>query len=322
LTIAIIGAGAFGTAMAIALAKKVNEVSLYTRSIGQKRQLSTTRYNKKYLPEVEIPTNITITNNLAYACKRKKVVLLCVPAQNTKNFCEHHADTLRKIPIAVCSKGIDYKTLQLQTENISIIQPSYPVSVLTGPSFAMEIAKGLPTALTLACEQEEMANQLQKLISTETIRIYSCLDTVGAQVGGSLKNIIAIACGIVHGLSLGESAKIALMTRGFSEIRKLGIALGGKPETFFGLSGLGDLTLTCNSRLSRNYQLGVNLAQNNPKKLGTCEGVKTTFAAYKLGRKLGLDLPIINSVQKILNKNGTIDEIITNLLSRSLKKEV
>ena len=322
MTVAVIGAGAFGTAMAVALAKTIDDVSLYTRSAGQKYQLLNTKYNNKYLYNIRIPNNINVTNDLGSACEKKKVALLCIPAQQTRKFCTDNADILQKLPIAVCSKGIDYNTSQLQTDILSTIKPLYPISVLTGPSFAIEIAKGLPTALTLACQQERIATQLQKLISTNTIRIYTCLDTTGAQVGGALKNCIAIACGVVQGLELGESAKIALMTRGFSEMRRMGIALGGKPETFFGLSGLGDLTLTCNSNLSRNLRLGLNLAQNKPTETVTCEGIKTTFAALRLGNNLGLDLPIINSVRKILNKKGTIEEIINDLLSRPLKREL
>ena len=222
----------------------------------------------------------------------------------------------------MCSKGIDEKTLLLQSQIIEQFLPKSKIAVLSGPSFATELAIGLPTALTLSCKTKKTRGFLQKLISTPTLRVYSSEDIIGVQIGGALKNVIAIGCGMVKGAHLGESAQTALMTRGFSEIVQLGTAMGSNPRTFYGLSGLGDLALTCNSDQSRNFLAGLRFEQNIKNNINkTVEGVKTASAANKLSVKLGLEVPIIRTVDQILKRKITLKSSITDLLSRPLKNE-
>jgi glycerol-3-phosphate dehydrogenase (NAD(P)+) len=229
---------------------------------------------------------------------------------------------LFNIPLILCSKGIDEKTSLLQSQIAAQILPDSEIAVLTGPSFAIELAKGLPTALTLACKTKNIREGLQKLVSTTNLRVYTSHDIIGAQVGGALKNVISIGCGMVKGAQLGESAKTALMTRGFSEIVKLGTAMGSDPRTFYGLSGLGDLSLTCNSLQSRNFLTGLNYGSEVKNNIDTTvEGIKTASAANKLAIKFGLEVPIIETVDQVLKNKISLKSSIRELLSRPLKKE-
>ena len=320
--ISVLGAGAFGSAMAIALAKSSNKITLWCRSLNHSETIRVTGKNEKYLTNINLSQKIKITSDISIACSNANTVLICVPAQQIYTFLEQYKAELSNIPLILCSKGIDETTSLLQSQIVEQVLPGSEVAILTGPSFAIELAMGLPTALTLACKTKNIREYLQKLISIPSLRIYSSDDIIGAQIGGALKNVISIACGMVKGAQLGESAQTALMTRGFSEIVRLGTAMGSDPKTFYGLSGLGDLSLTCNSMQSRNFLTGLNYGskiKNNSIK--TVEGIKTASAANKLAVKLGLEVPIIETVDQILKNKISLNSSIRALLSRPLKQE-
>ena len=320
--ISVLGAGAFGSAMAIALAKSSNKITLWCRSPNQSQTINLTGKNEKYLPSIYLSKKIKVTSDISIACNNANAVLICVPAQQIYTFLNQYKSALSNIPLILCSKGIDETTSLLQSQIVEQVFPRSEVAILTGPSFAIELAKGLPTALTLACKTKNIREYLQKLVSTPSLRIYSSEDIIGAQIGGALKNVIAIGCGMVKGAQLGESAQTALMTRGFSEIVRLGTAMGGDHKTFYGLSGLGDLSLTCNSMQSRNFLTGLNYRneiKNNVIK--TVEGIKTASAANKVAVKLGLEVPIIETVDLILKDKISLNSSISALLSRPLKQE-
>ena len=323
MTVAILGAGAFGTALAVTLGKKAKKVVLWSRTKEHAVQLNKDMENKRHLKGIKFSNKIVSTHNLKFACEQVDAVLICIPAQQINTFFNENFSFLPKVPLIICSKGIDAKTSLLQTDIIKKYIPDSTLAVLTGPSFASEIAVGLPTALTLACEDSETCFTMQKLLSNPTLRIYTSSDIISAQLGGALKNVVAIACGMVKSASLGENARISVMTRGFNEIIKLGIAMGGDQKTFYGLSGLGDLCLTCNSMLSRNFLLGFNFNSNKTlhKKI-TVEGIETARAAVSLMKTYRIDAPVISSVHKILTKNVSVSIAMEELLSRPLKEEL
>lgn len=322
MTICVLGAGAFGSSIAINLANNSKTVVLWSRSSDLATDLHKNRENKKYLPNTKFPHSIKITSNIRSAVKNAVAIIMCIPAQQIYSFFNKYHLKLPNIPIILCSKGIDEKTSLLQSQIVKQFLPMNEIGVLTGPSFANELADGLPTALTLACENHSVRESLQKLLSTPSLRVYSSNDVIGAQLGGALKNVIAIGCGMVDGAQLGESARIALMTRGFSEIVNLGAAMGGNPSTFYGLSGLGDLALTCNSAQSRNFSLGLNYARHNRNtQKETIEGIKTASAAKMLAVKLGIEVPIILTVDRILKNEVSLKSSIKDLLARPLKQE-
>ena len=320
--ISVLGAGAFGSAMSIALSKGSNSVRLWCRSSTHAEQLSLSRQNEQYLSDIKFSKNIQITSDISIACRNTNAIIICIPTQQIYSFLKQYRLFLSHIPLILCSKGIDEKLSMLQSQIIEQILPENEVAVLTGPSFATELAMGLPTALTLACKTKKVREYLQKLISTPSLRVYSSDDIIGVQIGGALKNVIAIGCGMVKAANLGESAQTALMTRGFSEIVKLGTAMGGNYKTFHGLSGLGDLALTCNSMQSRNFLAGLNYKKNNKNDTSkTIEGIKTASAASNLSVELGLESPIIKTVDQILKNKISLNSSIKDLLSRPLKHE-
>lgn len=292
--IGIIGAGAFGSALAVAYGQKGLEVVLWARGKPCVRAY---------------PASVFHTNDLA-ALENAEAILLVVPAQKTAEFLE--ANTLPAAPLVLCAKGIDAATGRLQSEIAA-----RPVSILTGPGFADEIAAGLPTALTLAGGNAAQ----QALLSTPKLRLYRTDDLIGAQAGGALKNVVALACGMAIGAGLGESARAALLTRGFAEMQRLGVALGAKAETFQGLSGLGDLALTCASAQSRNFAQGLAFGQGNGQTGGTVEGLATAQAATALAGKLGVDAPITAAVAQVVSGVATVETAMQSLLARPLRKE-
>lgn len=320
MTIAVIGAGAFGTALACTLGDDQQEVLLWSRS---KQQAETSAKTRKsiHLPQITLPRDVHPISDLS-KIRNVTAILLAVPAQQTARFLNDNAANLPPVPLVLCAKGIDLNTFQLQTDIAATNAPNMPVAVLTGPGFATEIAQGLPTALTLACKDEVMGKTLQQTLSTERLRLYLTRDTTGAQLGGALKNVIAIGAGIVIGAGLGESARAALMTRGFAEMRRLGVAMGGRDETFAGLSGLGDLALTCASPMSRNFAQGLALGSGKGLEDGkTVEGVATAQAACTLAKRHNVDMPVAQIVAAILSRNITVNEAMDALLTRPLKSE-
>jgi len=318
MSIGVIGAGAFGTALAVALARGGANIWFWGRSDGQIAQIRECGENAQYLPGVQLPDSITPTADLANLAG-VKALLLALPAQQSDAFLATHHSKLPRAPLVLCAKGIDAKYFATQTD-IACRHCALPLAVLTGPGFANEIARGLPAALVLACEDSGLGAKLQTLLTTDRLRLYLSNDPTGAQLGGALKNVVAIAAGIAIGAGLGESARAGVVTRGFAEMRRLGVALGGQAETFTGLSGLGDLMLTCASDQSRNFAAGLALGRGGSLPAGkTQEGVATARAAVELGAKFDIEMPIAAAVAAVLDMTLTIEGALASLLARPLK---
>ncbi|KQI70119.1 glycerol-3-phosphate dehydrogenase [Loktanella sp. 3ANDIMAR09] len=314
--IAVVGAGAFGTALAISLARDGRGVTLLARDL---RDMEQTRRSPKL--DVAIPANVLITDD-ATQLQTAECVLMAVPAQSLRGVLETHKHHLATKRIVACCKGIDLETLTGPVASISATLPDATAAILTGPSFADDIAAGLPTALTLACADDTAGRALQQTLSTGNLRLYRTTDTIGAELGGALKNVIAIACGVAIGAGLGDSARAALMTRGFAEMQRLAEALGADPQTLTGLSGLGDLALTCTSTLSRNYRRGLALgACDRIDATATVEGSATSVAVTDLGQARGIDLPVCTIVAALCAQKISVETALQTLLSRPLKEE-
>ncbi|MCB1782935.1 MAG: NAD(P)-dependent glycerol-3-phosphate dehydrogenase [Alphaproteobacteria bacterium] len=325
--ISIIGAGSWGTALAQAISSKGTPVILWTRSLEQADIINSAGENPACLPGVTLSKNITATTNLPDAAK-SPILLIVTPAQAVRSTLESLKPHLTPEQCLIhCSKGIELDSGKFISDISQEILPQTPCAILTGPNFAHEIARGLPAATTLACADEAVSEKLQIAIASKTFRPYLTDDLIGAQLAGALKNVIAIACGIAHGLSLGESARASLVTRGLAEIVRLGAVLGARPETFMGLSGIGDLMLTCSSIQSRNFSLGAALGQGETlaaileSRRAVTEGVHTARAAHNLAQKNKIDMPICTAVHKCLNEALPIDAALKEMLNRPLGKE-
>ncbi|WP_328703031.1 NAD(P)H-dependent glycerol-3-phosphate dehydrogenase [Arenibaculum pallidiluteum] len=325
--IGVIGGGAWGTALAVAAERAGRPAVLWARETETVRAIARDRANPRYLPGIALDPGPGATTDLAEAAACD-AVLLVVPAQFLRGVCRTLAPLLPGgTPVVVCAKGIELGTGALMTEVVTAELPRNPVAVLSGPTFAAEVARGLPTAVTLACADGEIGRSLAEALGSLSFRPYWSADLVGAEVGGAVKNVLAIACGIVAGRGLGDNARAALITRGLAEIVRLGVRLGGRPETLMGLSGLGDLTLTCTSMQSRNTSLGMALGQGRTldeilaERHSVAEGVATSRAVTDLAARLGVDMPICAAVDTILARGGAIDETIAALMSRPLKAE-
>ena len=317
--IAVLGAGAFGTGLAVALANAGREVTLWARDPGHVAAMQADRRNTARLPGIVLPSALQVGANLPHSAD---AVLLALPMQALAGALPNLAKALDGQPIIACCKGIDLATGLGATSLIATACPKSAVAVLTGPSFATDIANGLPTALALACHDDDTGARLQHVISTLTLRIYRTTDVTGAELGGALKNVIAIAAGVVMGAGLGHSARAALMTRGYAEMVRTAQALGARAETLAGLSGLGDLVLTCTSNQSRNFQYGHAMGMGaafDPKI--TVEGVATAQAMMKLAARHDFDLPITAMVAALTKGEIGLQKAIQSLLSRPLKQE-
>ena len=316
--IGILGAGAFGTALAVALSRAGRQVSLWARDAAQAGAMARDRVNAARLPGVAFPAGLDAAVDLARAAQAP-VVLLAVPTQRLRPLLEAHADALRGRVLIACCKGVELGSGLLPTQVISDVLPGAVTGVLTGPSFAADIAQGKPTALTLATKMPDGA-ALQADLATHNLRLYLSDDVVGAQLGGALKNVIAIAAGITIGAGLGESSRAALMTRGFAEISRLAQARGANPQTLLGLSGFGDLVLTCTSDKSRNYRHGVAIGSGlAPDKSQTVEGMMTAHAvAATADPEI---MPVVCMVSALLSGAVTLEQAVGLLLSRPLRAE-
>ena len=323
----IIGGGAWGSALAQVCARAGREVTLWAREPQVVAGINADHENAAFLPGVRLDAAIRATGDLADLAAMD-LVLAVAPAQHMRaaltGFAAHAAPGL---PIMLCSKGVEQGSLKLMTQVLSETVPHAASAVLSGPSFAGEVARGLPTAVTLACPDEDLGWRLAEAIATTSFRPYLATDMIGAEAGGAVKNVLAIACGIVEGRGLGRSAHAALITRGFSELTRLAVALGGEPETVAGLCGLGDLVLTCSSPKSRNMSVGLALGQGQTLaaalagKLSVAEGVASAPAVRDLARRLKVETPICEAVAAILADEVGVDDAIQNLLSRPLREE-
>lgn len=325
--VAVIGAGAWGTALAVLLAGNGHRVTLWTRDAEAASAINANRENARRLPGVRLDPAIAATADLADAAAAS-AILLAVPAQQLRDVCVALAARGRiAAPAVICAKGIERGTLALMSEVVAGTLPDAPVAVLSGPSFAADVVRGLPTAVTLAAEDEALARNLSALVGRPAFRPYASSDIRGVEIGGAVKNVLAIAAGIVAGRKLGASANAALIARGFAEMVRLGAAMGGRAETLAGLSGLGDLVLTCSSPQSRNYALGFDLGRGLPldealaARNAVSEGAFTAAAAVELAGRHGVEMPIAEAVNGIVSGRMSVDGAIAALLARPLRDE-
>ena len=315
MSVSILGAGAFGTALAITLAQK-SGATLWGRGLSPDA-----RENARRLPGCRFPDTLIVAPSLADAT-RADTLLIAVPMQQLRGFLDGNAALLRGKTLVACCKGIELASGHGPVRVIRDTLPDATAAILTGPSFAADIARGLPTALTLACADDTVGRALQHALTTPALRLYRTTDTTGAELGGALKNVVAIACGAAMGAGLGESARAALMTRGYAEMQRMAAFRGAEPETLSGLSGFGDLTLTCTSPQSRNYRLGVSLGEGaifDPDT--TVEGAATARAVAQVARDARLEMPITQAVAAVLDQRMTVPDAMRTLLNRPLKEE-
>ena len=324
---AVLGAGAWGTALAIRLAGH-SPVRLWTRSVDHARDLAATRNNSRYLPGHAFPDNLATTSVVGEAIDGADCLIAAVPSNGFRTLATALREQQATQPLIWLCKGFETGSQKLPHQVLEEVWPGHPpAAVLSGPSFAQEVAKGLPAALTVACPDMDFARHMAQELHDPKLRLYASTDVVGVELGGALKNVIAIAAGISDGLGFGLNARAALVTRGLAELTRLGLKLGGKPETFMGLSGMGDLILTCTGDLSRNRQLGLRLASGESlegalRELGhVAEGATTAIEVASLAANLGVDTPITTAVAAILKQELPPKEAVSALLARELKDE-
>lgn len=324
--IVVVGAGAFGTALALSGLRTGANVSLYIRDEETATILKEDRVNHRYLPGVSLPEKLEIITNFE-AVTKADFVLLVTPTKGvfeTVSALRSHLNPM--VPLIICSKGIDLQTQSLITDVLSSLV-SNPLAVLSGPSFAIDIAHNLPVAVMLAAENIELATELSRKLRHDRFRCYASDDRIGVQIGGAFKNVLAIASGIVAGKLMGQSAQAALLARGLAEMSRFGCHLGGHQETFMGLAGVGDLILTGSSPTSRNYSLGFQMGQGKTldeilqNRVGVTEGVTTSLAIYELAKSRKIYTPIVDAVYHLLHNKGKLDITIESLLSRQSDTE-
>jgi len=324
--ISVIGAGAWGTALAMTLSRHGAQVTLWAREAATAEAISQIHENQHFLPDVPLPPALQATTTFDHLA-RAQAILMVAPAQHVRSvLSQMRAHVVAGTPVVLCSKGIEQTTGCLMSEVLAEALPEAAPAVLSGPSFAKDVARGLPTAVTLAAAAP-MGHALAAAIGQETFRVYVTDDVIGAEIGGAVKNVLAIACGIVEGRKLGDSARAALIARGFAEIQRLAAALGARRETLEGLSGLGDLILTSTSRQSRNMSLGVALGEGRSLteimagRTSVAEGVHTAAAVMSLANKHHVDMPICQAVNAIVNDRWSVTQAIQSLLSRPVSEE-
>jgi glycerol-3-phosphate dehydrogenase (NAD(P)+) len=329
--VAVIGAGSWGTALAMVAARNQLEVTLWAREPEVARQINRTRRNPYYLSDFELPEKIRATTAVEDAIKGVDVALLVVPSHAMREMTAQLVAHLSRETVLVnAAKGVENSTLMRMEEVVADVfskrfEPPYVT--LSGPSFALEVAKGDPTAIVAASRNRESSEMIQRSLSSASFRIYTNTDVAGVELGGAVKNVVAIAAGVVRGLGFGTNAVAAIITRGLAEMTRLALAQGARAETMAGLAGLGDLVLTCTGELSRNRHVGVELGRG--RKLGeilgemreVAEGVKTTSSIYELGNRLGIELPITASIYALLYQDKPANEAANELMGRPLKRE-
>ena len=320
--VAVLGGGAWGTALALAMLRAGHDVRLYARDEETVAALRDGE-NPRYLPGIAIEPGIAATSDIGTALTDADCVLAVAPAQALRAMLTTAKPHMPKgVPLVLCAKGIERDTGALLSAIVADILPEIPVAALSGPSFAADVARGLPTAVVVAAREEALAAELAARFSAQNLRCYSSDDLIGVEIGGALKNVFAIAAGAVTGAGLGASAQAAMVTRGFVELRRIGASFGARPETLMGLSGLGDLLLTCSSAQSRNFAYGLALGQGKPLAgLPLAEGVPTAAIAARIATERGIDAPIIAAVSAILDGTITIRQAVSALMTRPLKTE-
>ena len=326
--IAIIGAGAWGTALAQAARAAGRDVGLWAHDPAVAEAIAREGGNTRYLPEVPLTPGIAATSDLAVATRGADAVVLATPAQRLREVAGRLAPSVpRGVPTVIAAKGIEADTGLLMREVLAEAMPDAPPAVLAGPTFAGEVARGLPAAATLAADDLDRADALVELLGSRAFRLYASADLVGAQLGGAVKNVVAIAAGIVAGRGLGENARAALITRGLAEMTRLGAARGADPATLAGLSGLGDLSLTCTGIASRNYTLGLALGEGMSlhevlaARKSVTEGIFTAGALTRMAAANGVDMPIAAAVDGVVNGGEPVAAVIERLLARPFRAE-
>lgn len=326
-SVGIVGGGAWGTALAQSVQRTGREVRIWAREADVVASINSRHINERYLPGVKLEPEVRATDSLAdiAACD---AVLMVAPAQHVRDMSEQLKPMLRSgQPMVLCSKGIEQSTGRMMGDVVAEVLPDITWAVLSGPSFAADVVRGLPTALTVACADDSVGALLAERLGNRRLRIYWTDDVIGVELGGALKNVLAIAAGIVDGRDLGASAHAALVTRGFAEMRRFGEALGAKPETLAGLSGLGDLILTCGSPQSRNMSLGRLLGQGQSVgqamsgRSSVTEGVYTAVAVNRIATEKNIDMPICKAVCEVVSGRLTVATAIGQLMQRPLKPE-
>ena len=325
--IGVVGGGAWGTALAATAQRAGAKVTLWAREAEVVEAINGRHENALFLPGVSLHRSIAATGDLARIA-RADALLLVVPAQYVRATAQALAGVLPvDTPLVIAAKGVEMGSGAIMGEVLAETLPRNPFAVLSGPTFAIEVARGLPTAVTLAARDQALGSDLVAALGTQTFRPYLSDDPVGCEIGGAVKNVLAIACGIVSGRGLGDNARAALITRGLAEMVRLAVAKGGRPETLMGLSGLGDLVLTCTAMQSRNCSLGVALGQGRSlgdvlgERRSVAEGVASAAAVAELAVRLGLDMPIVSAVDAILHRGAAIDAAVSGLLARPFKAE-
>ena len=326
--VSVLGAGTWGTALTILLAENKHEVTLWSKLPKEIEELECNRSNIKNLPGAVLQDSVKLTASLEEALKEPEMIVMAVASVFVRETARSIADKIPQGTIIVnVAKGIEEATLKTLTEVIEDEIPQAEVAVLSGPSHAEEVSRKIPTTIVAGAKKKAVADKIQDVFMTDFFRVYTSPDVIGIELGGSLKNVIALAAGVLDGAGLGDNTKAALMTRGIAEISRLGVAMGGKYETFAGLSGMGDLMVTCTSKHSRNRNAGFLIGQGKSAKEAmtevnqTVEGVFCARAAYKLGQKYQVELPIVEQVNKVLFEDKPVNEAITDLLIRQKTEE-
>jgi glycerol-3-phosphate dehydrogenase (NAD(P)+) len=326
--LAVIGAGAWGTALATAARRAGSDAVIWARDAAIATAIDQRHENPVYLPGVALDPALRATSDLTVAVAGSEAALLVVPAQFLREVVTTLAPHLpARLPLLLCAKGIEIGSLQTMSEVTATLCPGHPLAVLSGPSFAAEVAHDLPTAVAIASRTPTAAQFFAAALGSPRFRPYLSEDPIGVELGGAVKNVLAIACGIVDGLALGDNARAALITRGLAEMTRLGVAKGARAETFAGLSGLGDLVLTCGGTQSRNHALGVALGRG--QSLGAAlagrrsivEGLASAASVAALARHLGIEMPIVAAVEAVLHRGGAIAPMIEGLLARPRRSE-
>lgn len=322
--ITVLGGGAWGTALATMAANQGHDVRLYARSTAMVDDINLNQQNSEYLPDIKLPKTIIAISDVKAAVAHGEILLGVIPAQAFGAFLSDIASDIKEnIPMVLCAKGIERATGRFMSDVASdILGKDHPIAALSGPSFAADVAKGLPTAVTIAATNADLAKNLVHVFSGARFRCYASHDLIGVEIGGALKNVLALGAGVTTGRGLGASAQAALVTRGFAEMRRIATKLGGKAETMMGLSVLGDLMLTASSPQSRNYSYGLAMGQGlSLDHLPLAEGVATAPIAAKLCKDNDIDAPIIDAIAALIDKRISIDEAMDGLISRPLKFE-
>ena len=330
--IGIVGAGGWGIALAKLLADKGEQITLWCHGVENYRELQETRESRAYLAGILVPSTVNITRSIAEAVKNKDLIVCAVPSHGVREVMTSAASYIGSQTIVLCcAKGLEEQSLKTMGEVLADIfgeAPQRRHAFLSGPTFAIEVARGLPAAATVAASLEDVAQDVQETMRTQTFRVYTSGDVVGVQMGGVIKNIIAIAAGISDGLRLGHNARAALITRGLAEMTRLSVRMGAEPMTLAGLPGLGDLVLTCAGDLSRNRKAGLEIAQGKSAQeitQGTrtvAEGIRNTRSVYLLARRLGVEMPIVEQMYKVIYERKKPFDAVRDLMQRSLKSEL